>query len=206
MKDEKIIALTFDDGPTATTKEVLDILEKYNVVATFFLIGENINNDTIPTMQRELDLGCEIENHSYNHADMSKMDVDEIKKQIEKTSLAIKNAVGVDAKFFRPPYILTSDAMFENIDLPFIVGMGCGDWDNAVSAEQRINTILNDVKDGMIILLHDFQGNVNTVQALPLIIEGLKAQGYSFVTLEKLFKEKGVNPNQKCKMWINVLD
>ena len=92
----------------------------------------------------------------------------------------------------------------EQIDLNFIQGIGCNDYDSSVSASQRASTILNNVSDGSIILLHDFQGNSNTVQALPTIIEGLKNQGYTFVTVSQLFQYKGVNPNVEYKIWSNV--
>ena len=200
----KMVALTFDDGPSSTTSEVLDVLEQYNVKATFFLIGEQISMDTLPIMQRQINMGCELANHSYNHVDMSNMSAGDIQNQINWTSSAIKNAVGYDVKFFRPPYLATSNAMYQNIDLAFIQGVSCNDWESGVSASQRANTILSSVEDGSIILLHDFQGNTNTVQALPTIIEGLQAQGYTFVTVSELFENKGVNPNQEYKIWTNV--
>lgn len=124
--------------------------------------------------------------------------------QINWTSSAVKNAVGYDVKFFRPPYLATSNSMYENHDLAFVQGASCNDWESSVSASQRANTILSSVEDGSIILLHDFQGNTNTVQALPTIIEGLQAQGYTFVTVSELFENKGVNPNQEYKIWTNV--
>lgn len=200
----KMVALTFDDGPSSTTSEVLDVLEQYDVKATFFLIGEQINMDTLPIMQRQLSMGCELANHSYNHVDMSNLSATDIKNQIDWTSSAIKNAVDYDVKFFRPPYLATSNSMYENVDLAFIQGIGCNDWESGVSASQRANTILSSVEDGSIILLHDFQGNTNTVQALPTIIEGLKAQGYTFVTVSELFEYKGVDANQEYKIWTNV--
>ncbi len=202
---KKLVALTFDDGPsTTTTKQVLDILERYDAVATFFLIGQQINSSTLPIMQRQIRMGCELGNHSYTHINMSNSSASDIRNQISWTSSAIKNAVGVDVKFFRPPHLGTSNTMYQNIDLAFIQGIGCDDWLSYVSAGQRANTVLNNVKDGSIVLLHDFQGNTNTVQALPTIIEGLKNRGYEFVTLSQLFQYKGVNPNQEYKIWSNV--
>lgn len=200
----KMVALTFDDGPSSTTSQVLDVLEKYDAVATFFLIGQQVNMDTLPIMQRQLSMGCELATHSYNHVDMSKLSANDVKNQINWSASAIKNAVGYDVKFFRPPYLATSNTMYQNIDLPFIQGITCDDWEASVSASQRANTVLNSVKDGSIVLLHDFQGNTNTVQALPAIIEGLKKQGYTFVTVSELFEAKGVNPNQEYKIWTNV--
>lgn len=202
----KMVALTFDDGPSSTTSEVLDVLEQYDAVATFFLIGNQINSSTLPVMQRQINMGCELASHSYNHKDMSGMSATEIQNEIYWTSSAIKNAVNYDVKFFRPPYLAVNHTMYENIDLNFIQGIGCNDWESSVSASQRANTILNNVKDGDIILLHDFQGNTNTVQALPTIIEGLKNQGYTFVTVSQLFEYKGVNPDVEYKIWSNAYD
>ena len=78
------------------------------------------------------------------------------------------------------------------------------DWESSTSASQRVNSVLSSAKDGDIILLHDFQGNSQTVDALPQIIEGLKNQGYTFVTVSELFEKKGVNPNVEYKIWSNV--
>lgn len=202
----KIVALTFDDGPTSTTSEVLDILEREGIVATFFLIGEQVNSDTMSIMQRQVNMGCELANHSYNHIDMSNSSASDIRNQIEWTSSAIENTVGVTPKFFRPPYLGVSNTMYQNIDLPFIQGINTEDYDSNVSANQRINNVLNNVSDGSIILMHDFQGNSQTVQALPTIIQNLKNQGYTFVTVSQLFEYKDVNPNQEYKIWTNVLN
>lgn len=206
VKSSKLLALTFDDGPSETTSQVLDVLQQYNVVATFFLVGEHVNEGTKPVMQRQVAMGCEIANHSYTHSNMSIMSLAQIKQEIEDTTARIKEMVGYDVKFFRPPYIALSDIMYETIDLPFIQGIGCTDWEPEVSAEQRTETIMNTVKDGTIILLHDFEGNENTVDALPHIIEELKKQGYKFVTVSDLFRLKGVNPNVKYKIWTNVYE
>lgn len=201
---KKLVALTFDDGPNLqTTPLMLDKLEEHGVVASFFLIGQYINEDTKPVMERELELGCEINNHSWSHSNMSAFTPEKIKEEIKKTSDIINETVGVSPKFFRPPYIAVSAAMYENIDLPFINGINCVDWDASVSSDKRIETILNNVKDGDIILLHDFNGNQNTVDALDGIIQGLKDDGYAFVTVSKLFELKEVDPNVENKIWTN---
>lgn len=201
----KMVALTFDDGPSAnTTSQVLDVLDKYDVPATFFLIGNQVNNNTKSIMQRQLSLGCELANHSYSHNYMNSLSASQVKNEINQTSQAIKNMVGVDVKFFRPPYLSTSNTMYQAIDLNFIQGITCNDWESYVSATDRANTILNSATDGSIILLHDFEGNSNTVAALPSIIEGLKAKGYTFVTVSQLFEYKGVNPSVEYKIWSNV--
>lgn len=200
----KMVALTFDDGPSTTTPYVLDVLERYDAKATFFLIGQNVNSDTASIMQRQVNMGCELANHSYTHQDMSGMSANDVKNQIQWTSSAIKNTVGVDVKFFRAPYLSTSNTMFQNVGLSFIQGIDTKDYDSNTSVNQRVNNVLNNVSDGSIILMHDFQGNNATVEALPQIIEGLQRQGYTLVTVSELFEYKGINPNQSYKVWSNV--
>lgn len=201
---KKLVALTFDDGPNLQiTPLVLDQLEEHGVVASFFLIGQNINADTKAIMERQIELGCEINNHSWTHSNMSTMDADTIKKEIQDTSNKIFEMVGVIPKFFRPPFIATSPVLYESIELPFINGINCLDWDGSVTAEKRAETILANVKDGDIVLLHDFNGNFNTVDALGNMIQGLKDDGYAFVTVSELFEIKGVDPNVENKIWTN---
>ncbi len=207
LNDNKIIALTFDDGPSIdTTPQILDKLEKYGVKATFFLCGKNINEESKMIMERQLELGCELQNHSWSHIDMSLINEKEISKEVLDTSRIIYKTVGVKPTFFRPPYILTSQTMFDLIELPFINGVACSDWEEDVSSEVRISTLLQNVTDGDIILLHDFSGNINTVNAMDGIITGLWERGFQFVTLSELFRLKGVDANVKHKLWSNVLD
>lgn len=201
----KLIALTFDDGPSSdTTPKILDILERKNAVATFFLVGSRVSEHSRPIIQRQLALGCELANHSYTHDPMDKMQPEEIREQISRTSAVIKDAADVDVKFFRPPYIALSKTLFENVSLSFIEGISCLDWEPEVSAGKRAETILKTASDGSIVLLHDFPGNDKTVKALPSIIDGLRDKGFDFVTLSRLFACKGVEPRVDYKIWSNV--
>lgn len=193
----KVIALTFDDGPnTTTTNAVLDVLEKYDARASFFLIGNNISEDCHDVMKRTVSMGCEINSHSLTHSYMNAMSADEIKAEMDATAKLIKDVIGVEPKFFRPPYIAVNNTMHDNIDLPFINGYGCNDWSSAVTVEQRVEKTLKQAKDGAIILLHDAAGNYQTVQALEQIIPALQAEGYELVTLTELFHAKGVDPTK----------
>lgn len=135
---------------------------------------------------------------------MSQMTPAQITDEINKTSNAIYNAAGVRPEFFRPPYISISNTMYETIDLPFICGISCNDWESSISAEARAATILNSARDGDIVLLHDFYGNTQTVDALDTMIQGLMDKGFSFVTVSQLFEQKNVNPNVKYRLWTNV--
>lgn len=191
--EAKYIALTFDDGPnTTTTNQILDILEEYKVKATFFLIGTNINDESAKSVKRAFDMGCEIGNHSKTHSYMDKMTEDEMKEEIQYVSDKIFEITGQREKYFRPPYIAVSDSMFNNIDLTFINGTGCNDWDAKVTAEKRFLVMKMRAKDGAIFLLHDAEGNDNTVEMLKSLIPYLLDEGYQLVTLSELFEAKGV--------------
>lgn len=191
-----MIALTFDDGPnTTTTVQVLDKLEHYGVPASFFLIGNNINNASAEVVKRAYEMGCEIGNHSKTHSYMNQMTAEEIAAEVQFVSDKVEEITGEPTRFFRPPYIATNETMYNNIDMPFICGAGCNDWDAKVTVQERVDNTLNQVQDGTIILLHDAQGNMNTVVALDKIIPALLEEGYQFVTVSELFEAKGVEIN-----------
>ena len=195
MNSEKIVALTFDDGPNLkTTPEVLDILEKYNIPASFFVCGNNIDDGTAEVMRRAVSIGCEIQNHSRTHSDMTKMSAEEIAEEINFTSDAVEKAVGKRPEFFRPPYIAVNETMFDTVGMTFIQGVGAEDYIDEVSAEERFRRIIAQTRDGIVILLHDAEGNFRTVKAIDMIIPKLKEDGYRFVTISGLFKEKNIVP------------
>ena len=204
-KRGKAVALTFDDGPnTTTTAEVLDVLEKYGVTASFFLVGNKINEESAIVVKRAYDLGCEIHNHSKSHRFMNEMYAEDIRAEFEFTDRKVFEITGGHTRFFRPPYIAVGDAMWENISVPFIAGLGCNDWDDNVSVESRVSVITEGVSDGTIILMHDAEGNRKTVDAIDRIIPALKEQGYAFTTVSGLFEAKGVPPVTKM-IYSNVM-
>lgn len=187
------IAITFDDGPNATTTmEILDVLEKYQVRASFFLIGTNINDESAKSVKRAYDLGCDIENHSKTHSYMDKMTADEIKDEVAYVNDKVKEITGTTPKFFRPPYIAVNNTMYDNIDMTFISGYGCNDWEDRVTAEYRAKYLEKKAADGVIFLLHDAEGNLKTVEALDKAIPILLEKGFQFATISELFELKGV--------------
>ena len=201
----KLIALTFDDGPnTATTPRVLEMLRENGVPATFFLIGQNINAQSAQVVKEAMSLGCEIACHSWSHSHMSGMTAGDIRKDIKRSTAKIKEITGEDPAFFRPPYIDVSPLMFDCIGMTFISGVGCKDWMPEVSAQERIDLVLRGVSDGSIILMHDSAGNDKTVEAIKTLIPELKKRGYEFVTVSELFARKGVSP-VKGRVYSNVL-
>ncbi len=206
-KADKLCALTFDDGPSEDmTPLVLDKLEKHGVVATFFMVGQNINDDTKPVIDRIVKMNCEIGNHSWGWGSMNQMDEDEIAESVKKTSAAIKKYSGKEPAFFRPPNLATDDVMYDTIKLPFAEGVLGMDWAGCdTDAAARANNVLAGMRDGAIILLHDVQPEPHpTPEALDILIPELKKQGYEFVTLSELFRRKGIDPkakNAEYEMW-----
>jgi peptidoglycan/xylan/chitin deacetylase (PgdA/CDA1 family) len=186
----KLVALTFDDGPCApNTEQILDVLKSEKVKATFFLIGKEI--ERYPGIVRRIyDEGHEIGIHSYTHADFSKISLKNIREEIEKTRLAIKNAIGFSPAIFRSPagainLKLLWYAMFNNIKL---VQWSMDVSDSFISSEKVLLTRFDNLllQRGDIILLHD--DSANTVNALPQIISKIKEKGFSFATISSLLK------------------
>ncbi|MGN0700530.1 MAG: polysaccharide deacetylase family protein [Oscillospiraceae bacterium] len=205
MNEKKLAALTFDDGPnTVTTPQVLEKLEKYGVVASFFVVGDNITPESERVMKKAAEMGCEINNHSRTHSVMPEQSPQQMRAETDFTSGIIERVTGKAPRFFRPPYIAVSEAMFESIPLTFIAGIGAQDWLDEVSAEERAQRILDAVKDGDIILLHDMEGNTATVNALDTIIPELISRGFELVTVGGLFAAKGVTPKRGV-VYSNVL-
>ncbi len=192
---DKLIALTFDDGPnTTTTNEILDVLEQYNAKASFFLIGDNINEESAQSVKRAYDMGCEIGNHSKTHSYMSSMTDEELAAELAYVDEWVYDITGEYTRFFRPPYIATSQAMYDAIEHPFICGLDTKDYMADVTAEQRAETVISSARDGLIVLMHDAAGNDQTVEAVKTIIPELQSQGYEFVTLSELFERQGETP------------
>lgn len=192
----KIVALTFDDGPHKIyTKQVLQILKKHNIKATFFLIGVNIdgNENIVRKMAEE---GHVVANHSYAHYHLPTMSADEIKRSLITTSKSIANIIGEYPILFRPPYGACSRQSVKTIkDLGYktIMWNDMVDDYNPNTTTQKITMgIINLAKPGAIIGMHDGGGNrEKTVATLPIIIKTLKSQGYEFLTIPELL---GIDP------------
>ena len=187
-KNKKVVALTFDDGPDGnTTPQALDNLAKYKIKATFFVQGKNIagNEAILKRMQAE---GHEVGNHSWNHPVLTKLSLEDAKKQITDTEDAIKNVLGKSSKLMRPPYGAISDDIRNSLDLSFILwDVDSLDWKSKNEAA-IFTEIQHQTSDGSIILLHDI--HQPSVNSLPKVIEYLQEQGYSFVTVSELLNTR----------------
>lgn len=195
MKD-KLIALTFDDGPNDTTMpEIISLLCTYNAKATFFVVGKNMTADAESVVKQAVSLGFEIGNHSLTHSAMTGMTEDEILREIGTVQSQIKMLTGREPTLFRPPYMATNSFLQQTIHMPFIGGYGNYDWDNSCSVQQRIDLALEHAFDGSILLMHCFSGNEQTVAALKIILPELQRRGFLLVTVSDLFRRKNVSPS-----------
>lgn len=195
-ENEKVIALTFDDGPDEVfTPQVLDILKKYNVKATFFLIGEKVPYNK-KIVKREKEEGHEIGNHTFTHINASKKTYEEIEEEITKTQEAIKDVTGEYPTLFRPPYRALSRDLCKivkekNMNIVLWSNIDVRDWSNP-GVNNMVNTIESKVENGNIIILHDYNTVRNnksqTIQTLEIVIPKLKEQGYKFVTISELME------------------
>ena len=187
-KNRKVVALTFDDGPNSTTtNQALDTLSKYGIKATFFVLGKNVsgNEEILKRMKAD---GHVIGNHSWSHPVLSKLSLDEAKKQITDTEAALTKVLGSSSKLMRPPYGAITDDIRNSLDLSFIMwDVDSLDWKSKNEAA-ILTEIQREVKNGSIILMHDI--HAETVNALPKVIDYLKGQGYDFVTIPDLLDSR----------------
>lgn len=189
---KKIIALTFDDGPSEKyTPEVLAILKKYNAKATFFVMGGNVSLHPDLVKEAFAD-GNDIGNHSFSHPNFKGMNKASITKELTKTNNLIYNTIDKYPVLFRPPYGVTTKNLTETAS-----GLGfkvitwrymVNDYDiDKTTAEKIASLVIKNASPGAIITMHDGNGNRSkTVAALPVIIEALQKDGYEFVTVSKL--------------------
>ena len=183
-RHRKMIALTFDDGPDpTTTPQALSILKKFNAKATFFMVGKNVNAypDIAKQVRKE---GHQIGNHTWNHPQLPKLSLDSAKKEILDTQEAIQKATGVQTKIMRPPYGAINSAIQYGVDQSYIMwDVDSLDW-KTHNTTAILNEVKKAVKPGSIILMHDI--HQTTIDALPTVLDYLKSQGYTFVTVDEL--------------------
>jgi peptidoglycan/xylan/chitin deacetylase (PgdA/CDA1 family) len=197
--DLQAVALTFDDGPGPGTERILDVLAEHKICATFFLIGCHV--ERFPqTARRILAGGHEIGNHSYSHPIYLYRSADETRRQLETTQEVIAATTGVTPNIARPPCGVRTPAYFRAARR---LGLRTVQWDVAGfdwkrrSGEQIAHEVLRKARAGSIVLLHDGDSEAKhdrqeTLAALPLIIEGLRARDLRILPLNQLLGEKEV--------------
>ena len=188
------IALTFDDGPGEYTDELLDCLEANNAHATFFMVGQNVGSWE-STVQRMVDLGCEIGNHTWDHPEQTlpNMDLDSVMQEFQKTDDALVKACGQASTVCRAPYGAITDEQMSAVGKPFFMwSTDSLDW-KLMDADADYNQIMNDssLGDGSIILMHDIH-EPSVKCATEKLIPALIDQGYKLVTVSELAEAKDV--------------
>lgn len=181
--ENKVVALTFDDGPTKYTKEILEILKENDACATFFVIGNKVEIYK-ETMQQMIFYGNEIGNHSYNHKWLTKLTEKDLKEQINQTQNVIHSVTGFTPTLIRPTYGSISSKLKKQIPLEIVMWtVDTSDW-KYKSVDRIVKEATKKTKDLDIILMHDT--HQRTVEALKKIIPELKKQGFKFVTVSEL--------------------
>jgi len=184
------VSITFDDGPYLLTDQYINILKNYNINATFFLIGVQV--EKYPDMAKKIaESGYEIGVHSYAHRRLSTMNINSIVDDFEKSLSVVKRITDSDIRFFRPPFGDFNDSVIDiakkNNLTTVLWCVDPRDWqeDNPTIIAQHV---IDYAVNGAIILLHE--GRESTLTALPLIIEGLWDKGFEIVSLSELLSEE----------------
>ncbi|MGG3451584.1 polysaccharide deacetylase family protein [Domibacillus aminovorans] len=181
----KKVALTFDDGPNPdSTTAILNVLKKYDVKATFFVLGSRV--DFYPELvDRMVQEGHEIGNHTWSHKDLTKITVEAVKKELGMTAEAVEQAAGVSPIAVRPPYGATNEQVNQIIGVPPVLwSVDTLDW-KSHNPKAIYDIVKRDTRDGTIILMHDI--HKTTADALEDVIVYLQKQGYELVTVDELY-------------------
>jgi peptidoglycan/xylan/chitin deacetylase (PgdA/CDA1 family) len=196
--DGPYIAMTFDDGPSATlTPKLLDLLATHHIKATFFVIGENVaeHPEIVARAARE---GHEIANHSWSHPNLAKLSDEGVRRQLWRTDDAIKSATGMRPTLLRPPYgsITEREKRWIHDEFGYQIvlwDVDPYDWKRPGPAVVR-NRILQETRPGSIVLSHDI--HLGTIEAMPSTFDALEAKGFKFVTVSELIRAAAAQPSR----------
>lgn len=185
--NKPVVAITFDDGPSKYTDEILNILNEYDANATFFVLGNKVNIYK-ETLLKSIMLGNELGNHSYNHKWLTRLTNEEFQSQIDKTQNIIYEATGYTPRLLRPTYGSINDKIRKNTDLKVVLwNVDSNDW-KIKNSETIAKRVLKDIKDMDIILFHDT--HERTKEAIKIVVPELIAKGYQLVTVSELEEVK----------------
>lgn len=189
IKDAKLVAFTFDDGPSKYTLDIINILEEYNASATFFEVGYNIKAH--PEITKEVfDRGFEVANHTTDHSKLTKLTEAKYLSKINDNNALFKELTGKDMPYLRPPYGSYNDKIKANAGVPIVTwSLDTRDWESR-NKDKVIEMVINNIKEGDIILFHDLYES--TRDAVKELMPLLKEQGYQAVSVGELFKSKGI--------------
>lgn len=203
--DEKIVALTFDDGPDRTnTPLILDVLKKYGAKATFFVVGKNVKENA-DVVQRTIIEGHELGNHTYTHTYNESINQATLTTEMNKTDMLLLELFAIKPTFFRPVGGYYNDLIIETaIEAKHDVFLwswhqDTRDWANR-NKKQLSAQVLNNIRPGDVILFHDGGGDrTPTIEAIKEIIPALQDEGYSFLTLSEMVDRHKFSSKQNTK-------
>ena len=213
----KLVALTFDDGPGGkVTSHILDTLQEVGGHATFFCLGDRAQ-EYEGILRRMVAQGCEVASHSYSHERLTRLSNGKLRDDLERTAAALEEFSGMAPWLLRPPFGSVSERMLSCVEMPVILwSIDSEDWRYCEilcknrSDEQRcrdfltvVNSVLDYVQDGDIILMHDLYSFTQDVA--DAVIAELHHQGWQLVTVSELFVAKGIEPEPgvvyHCARW-----
>ncbi|MBQ3353423.1 polysaccharide deacetylase family protein [Candidatus Saccharibacteria bacterium] len=190
IRGKKLIALTFDDGPSpSTTPALLNILKMRDVPATFFVLGNMARNypDIIKHASEE---GHEIANHTMYHQNLIRISANSVQADINESRSVLEGILGQSPSLTRPPYGNINDNVRRSVGTPMILwSVDTLDWKTR-DPDSILSVAMDEVHDGAIILMHDIYDT--TVSAVPKLIDTMRQNGYEFVTISELVKERGI--------------
>lgn len=194
VTDQPMVALTFDDGPSsAYTPAILDLLNEHNSSATFFVLGTEAEQNP-EILRRMVNEGHEIGNHSYSHLNFTLLNDAELAYQIDTPNVIIEEITGKAPVLLRVPYAFINDELREKIPFPIILwSVDTVDWQSR-NADYIYNIVINNVKDGDIVLMHDIYGS--TLEAVRRIVPELINRGYRLVTVSEMANNRGITLKQ----------
>ncbi len=187
----KLLAITFDDGPSKYTAQLLDGLKERNAKATFFMVGGNVSAfpDTVKRMKQE---GHQIATHTMTHANLAKLGTAAIQREVFGVNERLNAILGEGKYYLRPPYGSYNQTVKQAVQTPLVYwSVDTQDWKYRQADNVR-RVIVNQAKDGDIILLHDLYKT--SVDGALSAIDDLRKEGYVFVTVEQLLKRRGITP------------
>lgn len=191
LSDKKLVALTFDDGPSfKITERLLDGLNERDAKVSFFMVGNRVKGQE-KLVKRIYDEGHTIGSHTYDHKNFHNLEMNEVLYEINETNRILKDITGVMPRYLRPPYGNYNEEILKEVDMSFILwSVDTEDWKKR-DATKVCHYLVDHVKDGDIVLLHDIYNT--SVEGVLKAIDELKKEGFVFVSIDEMIRVKGID-------------
>lgn len=195
-KNRRLIAFTFDDGPTEKTNDLLDVFASFNEAnpdctahATLFTIGARVSDENAQILTRAVSMNCELGNHTFTHTDLTTLSDGKAKEELQKTDDVLKSFDGKAVHLVRPAgghadrRILS---LYPAVFINWTASLDVSDWQESVTENDIYNTVSSNLLDGGIVLMH--QGYDKSMSAVKRLLPDLKARGFQVVSVSELIK------------------